>query len=229
MIASRNEITPSDPGVAIKAASDDVSASPLSTSLMVLTVIVDVGGNVGAAAIWFHHRYPNARIISYEPSQLIFGFLSENLRDLNNVEAVNLGLFDDDREVTLHIGLHHVAETSIVAHEETGSDTESIALARASRIFEELGETEISILKLDTEGCEVPILTDLRGWFDRIGAIYVEYHSDDARRQIDQMLAEHFYLIRATIQRANMGTLVYLCKSVASRHRSVFTPPLDSR
>ena len=37
------ERLPSDPGVTIKAASDDVSVSPLRTSLVVFTVIVDVG------------------------------------------------------------------------------------------------------------------------------------------------------------------------------------------
>ncbi len=163
--------------------------------------IVDVGANIGAAAIWFHHYYPNARIISFEPSPAVFGYLRGNTSHLANIEVHNVGLFDADQEMTLHVGEHHAAQSSVLPHPETGERTESIEVRRAASQLETLGIDRISILKLDTEGCEVPILRDLQSWLDRIDAIYVEYHSEADRRAIDQLLANHFVLLRARISR----------------------------
>ena len=50
-------------------------------------LIVDVGGNVGAAAIWFHHRYPTARIVSYEPSTRAFELLKENTQNISQIAS----------------------------------------------------------------------------------------------------------------------------------------------
>jgi FkbM family methyltransferase len=189
--------------------------------------IVDVGGNVGAAAIWFHHHYPQARIVCYEPSPEVYEFLRENTSAIENIEAKCIGMSDRDCQVELHVGQHHAAQSSVVAHTETSQRTETITLRRASAELQLLSVDRISILKLDTEGCEVPILSDLGGWLNRIDAIYVEYHSEQDRREIDQMLSRNFYLIRASVQRANLGMLVYLSQSIASRYRKYVSPPIE--
>jgi FkbM family methyltransferase len=178
-------------------------------------IVVDVGANIGAAAIWFHHYYPDARIVCFEPSPVVFDYLQENTRRLANIEAHNIGLFDAEQEMTLHVGEHHAAQSSILPHDETGDQTESIQVRRAASQLEALGIDRISILKLDTEGCEVPILRNLVSWLDRIDCIYVEYHSEADRRAIDQLLANHFELIRARVTRANLGTMVFRSRSMA--------------
>ena len=97
---------------------------------------------------------------------------------------------------------------------------------RASAELQALKLGRISILKIDTEGCEIPILSDLHDWLDRIDAIYVEYHCEDDRRAIDQMLAEHFYLIHAIVGRANLGTLIYIAQTLADQDRRFLSPPV---
>lgn len=188
--------------------------------------IVDVGANVGAAAIWFHHRYPESRIVSYEPSPHLFDLLRENTSVIDNVEARNVGLFDRDTTAQLHLGQHHDAQSSLVAHAETAGQSETITLRRASEELASLDVDRISILKLDTEGCEVPILNGLTDWLDRIDAIYLEYHSEADRREVDRLLSDHFYLIRAHVQRGNLGTLVYLAKNVAGDDRRYVCPAI---
>ena len=182
---------------------------------------------MGAAAIWFHHHYPSARIVSYEPSPAVFEFLRENTADIENIEAKQIGMSDRDCQVELHVGQHHVAQSSVVAHAETSNQTETITLSRASAELQSLGIPRISILKLDTEGCEVPMLSDRSGWHDRMDAIYVEYHCEADRRQIDQMLAQNFYLIRANVQCGNLGMLVYLSQAVANENRKFVREPIE--
>ncbi len=189
--------------------------------------IIDAGGNVGAAAIWFHHHYPSARIVSYEPSPSVFEFLRENTAEIENIETKQIGMFDRDCQAELYVGRHHAAQSSVVAHAETSERTETITLRRASVELQSLSVPRISILKLDTEGCEVPILSDLGDWLDRIDAIYVEYHCEADRREIDRMLSKNFYLIRAVVQRANLGMLVYLSQTVANENRKYVSPPLE--
>lgn len=68
---------------------------------------------------------------------------------------------------------------------------------------------------------------DMRCWLDRVDAIYVEYHSEADRLKIEQILAGRFCLIRAVVQRANLGTMVYLSTSIADQHRQLVSPPLE--
>jgi FkbM family methyltransferase len=192
-----------------------------------IETIIDVGANVGAAAIWFHHHFPTARIVCFEPAPTLVPLLRENTQPINTVEVRGVGLSDRFGTAQLHVGKYHSAQSSLVAHEETGQGSETIALRSAAAEIESLNLSRISILKIDTEGSEVPILSDLEHWLDRIDAIYVEYHSEADRRTIDQMLAAKFYLVRAMVRRANLGTLVYLSQPVANGNRLFVSPPLD--
>src|SRR5947209_1716588 len=56
------------------------------------TLIVDVGANVGAAALYLHMYYPNARVICFEPSESNFAFLESNLSVAAQFELFPFGL-----------------------------------------------------------------------------------------------------------------------------------------
>lgn len=190
-------------------------------------VIVDIGGNVGAAAIWFHVRYPDAKVISFEPSPQAFAFLQRNTSTLPNVEIRNYGLLDRDVETVLHSG-QNLAQSSTVPHQETTPQTETVMLRRASSELDSLGIDRVSILKLDTEGCEVAILRDLHAdWLHRVDSIYVEYHSEADRREIDQLLSQHFYLINAVVSRGNRGTFVYLSREPTHQSQRFIEPAIE--
>ena len=85
----------------------------LPPSLRVET-IVDIGGNVGGAAIWFHHHFPDARIVTYEPSPLAFQLLGENTATIDNIEIKSFGMADRDGRAELHVGKHHSAQSSLI-------------------------------------------------------------------------------------------------------------------
>ena len=82
----------------------------------------------------------------------------------------------------------------------------------------EHGISRIGLLKLDTEGSEVPILRDLEDFLDRIDAVFLEYHSEADRLEIDRILSSRFDLCKATIDLVHRGTLAYVAKAIiASR------------
>jgi FkbM family methyltransferase len=186
--------------------------------------ILDIGANVGATALFFHSHYPDAAIHCFEPSSLCHGCLAANTADFPGIHDHHLGLYDRDCETVLYEGHGQPAQNSVVLNPGTEEHGETIRLAAAGPALDALGIDEISILKLDTEGCEVPILESLVMRIDGTDLIYVEYHNEDHRRIIDGMLADRFVLFAARADRLHVGTMVYL-----ARHWLKRAPVLDAR
>jgi FkbM family methyltransferase len=195
----------------------DYPPVPLPVGYKVST-IVDVGANVGAAALWFLSAAEDARLVCFEPSKQNFDCLRQNLQPFPAAEIYCVGLFARDKTVaTLHLGASQCMQHSIVASCETGDATETISLKRASAEFDRLGLKEISILKIDTEGCEVPILEDLgRNRLSRVDVIYLEWHSEEDRREIDSILAEQFMMVSASVNFPHRGNAAFLAKRLAN-------------
>lgn len=196
---------------------NDYPRLPLPADYQIQT-IVDVGANVGAAAIWFLGLSPQARVVCFEPSRENFECLEHNLKSFPQAEVFHCGLYSRDREATLHLGAQQGMQHSIVAGGETGSGTETISLKRACTEFDRLGLSRISILKIDTEGCEVPILEDLGvDRLAKVDMIYLEWHSEEDRRAIDAILAKDFLLASAMAPAPHRGNGAFIAKSLAAR------------
>ena len=115
----------------------------------------------------------------------------------------------------LYRGTSQTGQNSLVSNTETTSaPTETVRLVKASREAAERGWNHISILKLDTEGCEVPILSELLGSVPDIELIYCEYHAEDDRRTIDALVADRFCLYWGTATKLHQGTCLYMSRSL---------------
>ena len=87
---------------------------------------------------------------------------------------------------------------------------EETRLVCASQFLSERGIEGIDILKIDTEGCEVPILQSLGRYLPEVKVLYIEYHSERDRRIIDAMLAETHVLWKGQVRFAYRGEFCYL-------------------
>ena len=178
----------------------------------VLDTIIDVGANIGASALYFLTQNPR-RMICFEPSAENFGFLKQNLTGLANVETYQCGLFSRDCDVPLYTGRHQAMQNSVIKSIETGDAYETIKLRKASTVLSELNVDRISVLKIDTEGCEVPILTDIAALLPRVDMLYLEYHSETDRHDIDAMMAaNNFILATAEAKCPHRGVNMYMAK-----------------
>ncbi len=182
------------------------------------SVILDIGANVGASAVFFRAAYPDARIFCYEPSPENFVWLAANVRELSGVQAFPYGLFDRETECPLYEGESQCAQRSVIPNGGTTSQHETVRLRRVADELNERGITEISLVKIDTEGCELPILRDLLSSVKRIDAIAVEYHSEEDRRALDDLLAERFLLLTSQAEKLHQGQLTYLSRDIVRRH-----------
>jgi FkbM family methyltransferase len=175
-------------------------------------VFIDVGAHVGAAAIFFRNCFPKGTVYSFEPARDAFSFLKENTRPFPEIRAFPYGLYSRDCDVRLFRGQMHSAANSIVRNDLTTGECVIVRMARASDELARLGIDRLAVLKIDTEGCELPILDDLRDRLPRIDVIFVEYHSEADRLAIDAMLTRDFILFYARADLIHRGVYGYVAK-----------------
>ena len=174
------------------------------------TKIIDIGANVGASAIFFHHAFPEVPVICYEPSQENLAYLKRNLPQIPHTEIIECGLSNRDGVAQLFHGKLHGLQHSIHPSIEVDqSDFEIIQLRNAAT---ELHSKIIpgTLVKIDTEGCEMEILQAVAHELKNIALIYLEYHSEQQRRDIDAIFASTHCLLCSNALQVHRGNVAYI-------------------
>ncbi len=177
---------------------------------------IDIGANVGATSIYFSQHFPKTRFLCYEPSPTTFGYLKANTARIHNLECFNFGLNDKDETLKLYTGRAQCLQNSLHADAEVGDAWQAVEIRCA---LNELRKqvTKSSILKIDTEGCELGILRNIQPILPLFDAIYLEFHSEDDRIAIDTMLRENYALWLADVNWVHRGLLGYVSKDLAEK------------
>ena len=178
-------------------------------------VIVDVGANVGLAAAYLRLSCPNAEIHCFEPAPAPLQYLQVNAQRIGNCMVHPFGLHACDETATMFLGREGTATASLFHHNYSSGERIAIPLRDAFSAFQEILQgRDIDILKLDAEGCELPILTRARSFLEKARLIYIEFHSEWDRRDMDDLLFGSHILWRAAISSPLRGLLTYVLRSV---------------
>lgn len=148
--------------------------------------IIDVGGHVGSATIYFAHIAPQARIFAYEPSPRNFRFLEKNIR-INSLQ---------DRVYCYPLAVNGAAgEKTFYITDATGGNSFfeyekgrpiKVKTTTLPLILSENHIEFCDLLKLDCEGAEWEILFSAsENFFSRVGNIILEYHAFAAPKNYD--------------------------------------------
>ena len=169
--------------------------------------ILDIGANVGAYCQWASERWPGCQIHAYEPHPDNFEMLEALLRGrpLANVTAINAAIGRASDRALLYEGRHNCGECSLERGPEQIDTSVEVTVLDAAVL------PVAHIIKIDTEGSEIPIL-DRLDEFDLINipvAYSLEYHSAEDRREIDALLAA-YTLISGVIYGPARGVLNFL-------------------
>jgi FkbM family methyltransferase len=191
---------------------------PRVTAVENVRTIVDIGANVGLASIYFASIYPDASIYAFEPDPGSFELLRSNVVPLPTIRAFGHGLFERDGTARLHLGTKTPGSSSIGISHLNGNAVSEIRLRDAAAALDELDIAAIDILKIDTEGCELPILRRLGPRLSGAKIVYLEYHDDDDRRAIDRLLQETHVLCGGRVVHAHRGEFVYVARTAFGKH-----------
>lgn len=173
------------------------------------SVIVDVGANVGAFAIYASMWNSNANIYCFEPNPQVTPLLEFNTQHFPNIERHYSALGETDGELSLYQHPYNTGESTTSQQIADGKKVD-VEVRNSGKVLIEKGITEIDVLKIDTEGAEVPILSGMTDFLPYTKVVMLEYHSEEDRRTIDKMLSG-FQLYSADIQELwGIGTVKYI-------------------
>ena len=201
---------------------------PLVPFVRDVDVVMDVGANVGAASVYFSLAYPEATIHSFEPGSWAYSLLEANTEARPNVHAHNFGLYPRDASLPLYRGKYDSGMSSIAKSESTKEKSEEVMLRSVRKWLDENSISAIDILKIDSEGCEVPILEALPDLLPRVKVVYLEYHSDDDRKAFDRLLGDTHLLMHGMML-VHLGEVTYVAKDAIESESQLDRRPIKLR
>lgn len=176
--------------------------------------ILDLGAHIGAATLYFHCHYPEARITALEPHPEYAKILRRNLA-ANNVKAefieaayvVNKDR-KDFRTAFVANGKHGPCSSYVTSFD--GNHGIEVQTLNPQTLFLQ----NYDLVKIDIEGGEDSIFSKLpRKIWEDIAIIYVEYHDAYTRHVIDDALRSTHVLANARIYHPSTGELAYVLRS----------------
>lgn len=158
-----------------------------------INYILDLGANVGYTSIYFHQHFPNAKVLAVEPDADNFNQLQLNLKNFNNISAVNCAVWP--YKTTLNLK-NATSDGWGKSYDEILGTEGNI---KAYSIFDLQNKYQypiIDILKMDIEGAEKAIFDHRTEFLDCTKLIAIEIHDDCAdRNKINQILKKHGFMI----------------------------------
>ena len=139
-------------------------------------LILDCGGNIGCAAVYFANKYPSAQIYSVEPEQENFQFLQYNTADYGNIRLIKSALWD--KETFIRVEDRGFGKWGFMTFETTADDPDALKTTTIGKILADSGFDEIDLLKIDIEGAEKEVFAapDVDDWLSKVKVLVIELH-----------------------------------------------------
>ena len=132
-------------------------------------LIIDCGANIGLSVIYLKRKFPDARIIAFEPDRDNYALIKKNL--------THFGF-----EITLRQEAIWISETQIEfmqqgslmsrISDKKGDNTYSVPAIRLRDIIAE----PVHFLKIDIEGAEYRVIKDIEDKLYLVDKMFLEYH-----------------------------------------------------
>jgi FkbM family methyltransferase len=126
--------------------------------------ILDIGSNIGASIIYFHRRFPDAKIFGFEPHPDTFRILQENVAHLRGVTVFNFGLGATHQRVAVRADkVNFGAFNTRGCFKDRGQPATPIEceVRRLDDVLREIGITQVDLIKIDCEGAEADVFSTL--------------------------------------------------------------------
>jgi FkbM family methyltransferase len=141
--------------------------------------IIDAGGYIGTAAIALARMFPQARVVTVEPSLDNFAVLEKNIAPFGNIVAVNAALVGVGRQVNLYDRRTGEWGFTVLQHPRDQNDVSEIQTVQGvtvSDLLTRFDSAGIDVLKLDIEGGELEVFEHSDPWIDKVGVVVAELH-----------------------------------------------------
>lgn len=137
--------------------------------------IIDGGGNIGLAAVFFASKYPDATIVSLEPDKENFRLLQQNTKEYTNIQSINIGIWNKQTNLLVKDEGQGNNGFFVIETDEVSADV--IPSLSIYDIMKRMNWDHIDILKLDVEGAEKEIFSsNYQDWLPKTKVLIIELH-----------------------------------------------------
>lgn len=137
--------------------------------------ILDLGANIGMAALYLSRLFPEAEIACVEPSPANLPFLKQTLQ-LNKVNARVFEAAAGSEPGTIDLYMSDMPDCNSVYPIEGSTGTVKVPLVSVPEIMKTMGWDSIDLLKIDIEGAEREVLGQNNSWLANVRLITGEGH-----------------------------------------------------
>ena len=160
-------------------------------------IILDIGSNIGASIIYFHRRFPHARIFGFEPHPDTFRVLEKNAARLPGVTIFNYGLGAVRQRIAVPADqVNFGAFNTRGLFKDRGYPAVPVEceVRRLDEVLREIGLAQVDLIKIDCEGSEADVFSTLPDEIlNQCQWIVGEFH-DHTGFEVLARLAPHFHL-----------------------------------
>jgi FkbM family methyltransferase len=171
-------------------------------------VVFDLGANIGAASVYFALRWPNARILSVEPSPEMHLKLRENTAIYKNIRCVSYAAGAVDGVLPFTVSASSVGGGFY--RNEAGAAILEVPVRSLKSLMKEFGFSRINLLKFDIEGAEGLLFQD-PVVLKSVDAFVGEIHPDLMTMQVESFIAQ---LSDFELQRRELAAGRFLLRGV---------------
>jgi len=147
--------------------------------------ILDLGGNIGMASVFFHAAHPEAEIVAVEALPANVPLLQENFR-INGIPGRVMGAAVADQPGKATFFLGQADNSSFVRQPWMRGDAIQVDCITVPEILVQAGWDKIDLLKVDIEGAERALFRDCGAWIGKVGALVAELHDGYTVEEFDR-------------------------------------------
>lgn len=148
------------------------------TGLEETKFILDCGGNVGYAAVYFLNHYPAAQVIVVEPDPGNLEICRKNLAAYGDrVQIVPSAIWSQATDLVLENPFDTAGEWAICVRPAQAGEQADLVATDIGSLMQQFGWSKIDILKVDIETAEAEVFAhNYRAWLDTVRHLAIEIH-----------------------------------------------------
>jgi len=186
--------------------------------------IIDIGGHIGVPSIPLALKFPNSRILSFEPCPQTYALLKTNIRQnhlTSRIIPIQKAVAAAKRSIRLYLDPANTGGNSTQPHSPSPRSIE-VEATTLPHIFSQYSIKRCGLLHIDAEGYEYEILKAVSSSIlSKIDAIICEYQTKESLHLMKSLLTVNGFDVEVTdgIPIFPLNKLIHIPLMVAKRNR----------
>jgi FkbM family methyltransferase len=154
-------------------------------SLENISLIFDLGANVGYSSAYFLNCFPNSRVVAVEPDEQNVANCRTNLKPYGERALVLHGaVWSESTSLSVQKGnFGDGREWATQVSRPTSNDVGNVEAWDVGSLIRMTGAAQVDLLKVDIEGAELEVFgASAQEWLPRVRNICIELHGPDCER-----------------------------------------------